>query len=255
MADIQNEIKRLPTARQEAFAQNYAQFRSMGRAYRVAYDQPDMEAREADKNGRAVYKSPIVKERVDELIAEAAETVIFTIGEAAARYLMIASADPNELISLKIGCCRYCHGDDHQYQWRTREYLEACDNAERDKLPLPAVRGGFGYNKTLEPHPECPECDGEGVVREVPKDTENLSPGGRLLYRGIKSTTGGVQILMADQDKALENACRIFGFFKDDAGAKFSVDMRKMVQNISFDMNDPQAAAKAYQELIARPAK
>lgn len=43
----------------------------------------------------------------------------------------VATADPNELIQHRIGACRFCHGVEHQFQWRTpREfeegYIAAC---------------------------------------------------------------------------------------------------------------------------------
>lgn len=250
MPDVLATLDKTPTARQEAFAQNYAQFRSVSRAYRHAYDKHDADHRTADRDGRRVLSAPVVRERIDDLINEATSSVVFTIGEALARWLAIASADPNELVSLKVGACRYCHGEAHGYHWRMREYLTQCDQAEAACKALPDVGGGFDYDATREPHPDCPECHGEGIHRVVVKDTEDLSPAGRLLYGGVKMTNNGPQILIADQMKALENACRIIGAFKDDAGAKINVDMRKMVQTINLEATDPQAAARAYLEMI-----
>ena len=34
------------------------------------------------------------------------------------RLWMIATANPNELIEHRRGCCRHCFGIDHQYQWK-----------------------------------------------------------------------------------------------------------------------------------------
>lgn len=250
MPDILATLDMTLTGRQEAFALHYATHRSVSRAYRHAYEKPDADSRTADRDGRRVLNATGVRERIEDLINEAASTVVFTIGEALARWLAIASADPNELVALKVGACRYCHGDDHAYHWRMREYLERCDQAELNSAPLPAVGGGFDYDATAEPHANCPECHGEGVYRVVPKDTEELSPQGRLLYGGVKMTAHGPQILIADREKALENACRIIGAFKDDAGAKINVDMRKMINTVNLETTDPQAAARAYLEMI-----
>jgi phage terminase small subunit len=61
----------------------------------------------------------------------------------------------------------------------------------------------------------CPQCEGEGVARIVPQDTRKLSPIGRLLYQGVKRTKDGIEIKIADKDKAREQANRIIGAFVD----------------------------------------
>lgn len=41
-------------------------------------------------------------------------------------WTQIATADPRELTQHVYATCRYCHGIDHQYQWKTeREFTEA----------------------------------------------------------------------------------------------------------------------------------
>lgn len=247
-------MKVILTERQEAFCAEYAKTRSPGRAYRAAYDHPDdLTAEDANKRGRAVMKSSNVMERIEDLIDAAAAQTVFTVGEALSRWLMIATADPNELISLKVGACRYCHGEGHGYHCREREYVEALDKAEAMQragktADLPDIAGGFGYDQTAVPHAECPECHGEGTWRCVPRDTEDLSPAGKALFAGVKMTNNGPQILMADRMKALENACRIIGVFKDDAGLRG--DLAKMVGVMALETTDPNEAAKRYVELV-----
>ena len=93
----------------------------------------------------------------------------------------VATADPNELIQHRIGACRFCHGVEHQFQWKTpREfeegYIAACFDlwpskgedatTQRDLAlerqitdpRLPSDAGGYGYRITADPAPECPEC-------------------------------------------------------------------------------------------------
>src|ERR1044072_750226 len=109
-------------------------------------------------------------------------------------YIAIAMVDPNELISVKVGCCRFCHGDGHAYQWKEREFVQECDAAaDRKDGKLPDIAGGFGFDHTVPPHPDCPECRGEGVHRLVPKDTTKLSPGALHLYRGAQQTKEGIK--------------------------------------------------------------
>jgi phage terminase small subunit len=236
------------TARQEAFATEFAKCRSPMKAFRVAYDCQDDEDHRVHKEAYAVLKTPAVKARIEELIDEAATASVFTVAEAIGRYLAIAQADPNELVAVRIGACRYCHGVDHRYHWREREYLEALDAAERDSRAAPDPGGGLDYNATAPAHPDCPECHGEGIPREVVSDTTNLSKEARLLYGGVKRTKEGLQVLIADRMKALEAACKLAGFFTDNV--KVSGEVRKMAAIVTMEAADPQAAAKAYMELI-----
>lgn len=93
----------------------------------------------------------------------------------------VATADPNELIQHRIGASRFCHGVEHQFQWKTpREFEEAHITVCFDLWPgkgedattqralalarditdprLPSDAGGYGYRITADPGPECPEC-------------------------------------------------------------------------------------------------
>jgi phage terminase small subunit len=237
------------TARQEAFSVAFAKSRSISKAYREAYEvDPTWDARKIDKNARAVINTPAVRDRIEELINEAGKAAVFTVTEAISRFLAIASADPNELVSLRVGACRYCHGQAHGYQWREREYLEALDRSERDGANIPDIGGGFDYDATATPHPECPECHGEGVPREVVKDTTDLSAEGRLLFGGIKHTNSGPQIIIADRMKALEAACRLAGFFKDNVNV--TGELKRMDAVVTMEARDPQHAAKLYMEMV-----
>lgn len=139
----------------------------------------------------------------------------------------IVTADPNEVISHRVGACRHCHGIGHHYQWRTPRELEAALAAFEASTPAarasrkdPAVwtrpddRGGFGFAADADPDPDCPECDGLGLGRVVIRDTTLLSPQARLIYNGIRTTSGGqVQVLLADRQKALVHVARILGMF------------------------------------------
>lgn len=58
--------------------------------------------------------------------------------------------------------CRHCWGIDHKYQWIQREY----DRKLADALSggkIPEWLGGIGYTRTKPPHPDCPECNGDGI--------------------------------------------------------------------------------------------
>lgn len=123
-----------------------------------------------------------------------------------------ATADANELIELRRVCCRYCHGDDHRYQYTPAEY-ETAQDAARAKQREPDPKGGVGYDRRKPPHPDCPECFGEGIERIVPKDTRHLSPAARALYAGVKTTKDGLEVKLHDADAALVNIAKHLGMF------------------------------------------
>ena len=135
---------------------------------------------------------------------------------------LIAFADPRELIETKVGCCRYCWGTDFKRQrthvqrdadfdrWR----LKAKDGEEFDE------EGGTGYNPHRAPHPDCIECCGDGVSRDVIKDTRYLSPAAAALYAGVKRTKDGIQVLTQDKGAALDRLGKILGIYEKDNGQR-----------------------------------
>lgn len=143
----------------------------------------------------------------------------------------IATADPNELVRPIKGCCRHCHGIGYKYQWRDAdEYVAACDAIEqanedkRNAAPpgarirekaLPDFEGGEGFNPHTHPNPACPECMGVGTTHVMISDTTQLSPKAAKLYKGIKMTSTGPEILMHDQQAARDMLNRMAGVYKD----------------------------------------
>jgi hypothetical protein len=168
--------------------------------------------------GRRVFQRDDVRERIEQLIHESTKDLILTQETALQYFLTIAFADPGELINVEIGCCRRCYGQDHKYQWKQYEYEEALAHATKTGEPLPDWQGGYGFDATREPLPDCPACHGKGISQVVLQDTRHLSPAAKLLFNGVKQTRNGVEYLMADRQKAFENACRIAGLFQDLKG-------------------------------------
>ena len=88
--------------------------------------------------------------------------------------------------------------------------------------------GGYGFDRLLSPHPQCPYCAGEGREEIHAEDTRFLSPKAKLLYAGVKQTRDGFEIKMRDQDKAMENVARHLGMF---------VDKHEITGNMAFSIN------------------
>lgn len=241
------------TENQEKFAQAHAlEGLSQSDAYRRCYAVDKMTEKTVHTSAYKLSIVPHVAARISELKAQRAATAVgpatFDVRKLFETYLEIANADPNELIGIKVGACRFCYGEGHLFQWREREYLEALAKWERkpDTVDMPDPAGGFGYKHYLAPHPDCPECGGEGVERVVPRDSEKLSKGARVLYRGAQQTKDGIKVLMADKDKALEQIGRILGAFDD----KLRLDLTGKVASLRLTTSDPKEAAEAYAKMV-----
>src|SRR5208337_265951 len=147
-----------------------------------------------------------IKLRIEEIRASLANKVELEIKEVLMQWMMIARADPNSLIQNRRTCCHYCYGKGHFYQEIQQDY-------RGDAEPL----GGFGFDHTKSPHPKCPVCRGEGQDNIFVADTRHLSGDARYLYAGVRRTKYGTEIIMRDQDRALENIAKSLGMFKPSA--------------------------------------
>jgi phage terminase small subunit len=248
------------TAKQVAFVEHWVRYRNATQAYGHAYDAQNSSYDTRRVEGQRLLADPRIEAAIRECQREGTKETGADVGWLLRRFVDIATADPRELIGLKVGCCRYCHGHDFGYQWREREYIEALAEAERQQrllpeaqVPLPDPAGGFGFNATYPPNPDCPQCHGEGLERMVPRDTDTLSDSALLLYGGVKvKKDGGYEIIIADRAKAAELAGRIMGAFTDNLRVKGLVGHLHAVQDLR--NLSPQDAAKAYQQFIGQIA-
>ncbi len=68
----------------------------------------------------------------------------------------IATADVNELTEYRRLCCRHCWGFGFNYQWRDAiEFEDAVTEARAKKKKIPNDNGGYGYDNSLDPNPDC----------------------------------------------------------------------------------------------------
>lgn len=229
-------------------------------AYRRAYGAEKYGEKALWTAASVLANTPKVARRIEELQAErrgdAARSASFDVVKLLETYIAIAFVDPNELIATRVGACRHCWGIGGAYQWKEREYMQAVADWERacdrrkpgePEPPMPDPSGGFGYRFTAAPNPDCDGCEGEGIHRVVPMDTTKLSPGARLLYRGVHQTKDGIKVLFRDQDKALDQVGRILGAYDD----KLRLDLQGKMTSLKLMTSDPKEAADAYQKMIA----
>lgn len=152
-----------------------------------------------------------IAERMEELAVAASITPEWVVGQ----WAKIATADPNSIVQVRRTCCRHCHGFGHQYQWTRAEYSAAVDKAVDFGKPAPDGMGGFGFDLNAEPHPDCPECGGEGMETVHIADTRKLKGSAKVLYAGAKQTRNGIEILTRDKDAAVVNLARYLGMLVD----------------------------------------
>lgn len=205
------------TPKQQRFVEEYlVDLNATQAAIRAGYSE-----KTAKVIGHENLTKPDIAAAIESAQKKLSERTEITQDMVLQRWWDIASADPNEIIQYRRTCCRHCHGEDHAYQWKdAAEFQRALASAAADEeatdKPLPTDEGGYGFNPTLDPHPSCPNCHGEGYGEVFATDTRKLTGSARLLYDGVKITDrGGFEVKTLDRGKALENVARHLGMFKD----------------------------------------
>ena len=133
----------------------------------------------------------------------------------------ILTADARELVQVKVGCCRHCWGEGHRYQRTLSEYnfdrAEWMAKREAGKTDEDfEEQGGIGFDTLRPPHPECPECGGDGFSRVALADTRRLSPAAAALYAGAEQTKYGLKVHMHDKLAAMEKLFKHLGLYEKD---------------------------------------
>ncbi len=141
----------------------------------------------------------------------------------------LATFDANEISQYRRGCCRYCWGFGHNYQWRdVIEFEEREAEAKAKKGKELDDAGGYGYNHNREPNPDCPRCNGDGVGRPYFADTTKLSSIASLAYSGTKLVKGGIEISTISREKMFEAIMRRLGLAESELAQRLlDLEIRK----------------------------
>lgn len=212
------------TPKQKCFVEEYLiDLNQTQAAIRAGYSE-----KTANEQASRLLANVNIQAAIKEAMAERSKRTQITADMVLQRWWEISNVDVNDLVQFRRTCCRYCHGIDFEYQWTEKEFNRACRNAEeaaekareekdddRIQPEYPEATGGMGYNKTLDPNPECPECFGEGHGEMFAQDSRKLKGPARALFGGVKQTRDGLEIKMKSQDKALENVANHLGMFKN----------------------------------------
>ena len=166
------------------------------------------------------------------------------------RLWMIATANPNELIEHRRGCCRNCFGIDHQYQWKDEEELLKAVSDEADPEDV-SEDGGFGFDPTIRPHPKCPKCRGEGFGSVHAHDSRDVSAAALALYAGVKQTKEGFEIKMHDQLAALDKVAKHLGMFTDKSSSPLDDEMKRLnIEKLRRELEDPNKGLPEPKQVI-----
>ena len=163
-----------------------------------------------------MYRNVKVNQAIRDALDERSRRVKVTQDEVLKWWWDIATADATQLTEHHRGCCRYCWGLGHNYQWRDAvEFKEAEEKvAGKEGAKLPQDTGGYGYDGTVDPNPDCPRCNGVGIGRSVFHDTRDLTGAERRLFAGIKEGKSGLEVITRNQDEAMKMVAQHLGMLK-----------------------------------------
>ncbi|HEY4215011.1 MAG TPA: terminase small subunit [Steroidobacteraceae bacterium] len=204
--------------KQEAFSQAYVAHGNATRAYREAFDcDPTTKPATIRQRAYDLVHDPGVAARIRELYAAAAVDTVVDARSRMVRLQEIVEADPGELVRVVAEPCRHCYGDGHAYQWiDPAEHAAACVAATRDGQPWPDCDGGFGFDPTRDPAPDCIRCRGEGVTRVAITPTDKLSPSARRLLKSIRQKASGeIEVRLHDPLVASDQLNRMQAVYLD----------------------------------------
>lgn len=210
------------TPQEEMFAIELAASGNQAEAYRKAYPgSSNWLPASLYSKASVLAAREKVSARVDELRAIAAKQNELGVAELLRMHVEIATADARELVEYRRIPCRHCHGKDHRYQFTPAEMERARERHEEEqaeaKSPKPFdEKGGVGYTKKRAPHPDCPECHGDGLGEMLVSDTRKLSRVGAQLYEGVKLGKEGLEVKTRSRGDSLAAIGRHRGFFEKD---------------------------------------
>lgn len=184
------------TKRQENYARCVASGMSYGEAFReaglVASTQGSRSAQIAILN-----RTAHVMARIHELRSRNDAVIEMTYAEKTTWLRLVIMADPAELERLVIDPCDICWSDQTLAEAMQAYYIPAGPFSVDELRPA--------MPDSTKPRDGCVHCRGSGVERYVHTPTDELSPAGRALYKGLTvDAQGRIRVLMRDQDAALD---------------------------------------------------
>ena len=204
--------------------------------------------------GHELLKKPEIQAAISIARKAQQERTGITADRVLTEIALVAFADARELVEVRKGCCRHCWGEGFKRQRTVGEMNAAVEQWRKDgKSPADFDQeGGIGYNPHRAPHPDCPDCVGEGYARTVIKDTRSLTPAAVALYAGAKETKYGIEVLSHSKMDAVEKLAKHVGLYEKDNQQKadpLSALLTRIAQGngngFAPVQNDPERATSA----------
>lgn len=226
------------------------------RAYRETFaDQPGFMTSKAKFQAAAMMKRPDVNERLALMSREALRTQRLDARKVLERLAQIAFADASEVVRVRRVNCRHCWGKKFKRQSTQGEYDDACADAlvaaqcegkeTYDVPPEPA--GGLGFDLTRPPHPDCPECGGEGYAECFIEDFSKISDDVKPLIAGVEQTKYGLKVTLHNQMDAIKTLANCFGLTQPDVVLAVIQQMKPKTEKTVITYED---AEETYRRLI-----
>lgn len=178
----------------------------------------------------AIHARPQVLLYIQELEGKRNARVGITHDMVLRRLWAIASADPNEIVSVKVSNCRYCWGTDFRYNYTLPEWEDKLAEAETHNLAEPLEEGGHTFTINRPPHPDCPRCGGAGKAKLMIQDTTQLTGSARILYAGAEPTRNGIKVKLHNQLDALVKIADAVGLFESATVERIRVAQAKKLE-------------------------
>jgi len=197
---------------------------------------------------RRLYRNVSVNRAIRDALDLRAQRTAITQDSVLQWWWDIATADATQLTEHHRACCRYCWGFGHNYQWRdVVEFEEKRLDAVEKKRREPLDNGGYGFDGTLDPNPECPRCNGAGLSRTVFHDTRDITGPARRLFAGVKEGKFGLEVITRNQDEAMKLVAQHLGMLKNKT--ELSGPDGGPVQTETTNLT-PQEAADVYKKMM-----
>jgi phage terminase small subunit len=207
----------------------------------VSHDPQASALRAGFNNGRTAYHHLLADQRIRCAIRERMDVITemasITAADVRRELKLTYEADPTEISGVWRVPCRHCWGENNRFQYTEPEmyYIEqahsygennwpqacitgefglaikahaiAAYNAGKKSLDID-IKGGGGYSRIREINSDCPQCHGIGEAMAYICDTRYMSDGAKKLFKGVKITSQGLEVITLDKQNVLNILAR-----------------------------------------------
>jgi len=177
--------------------------------------------------GGQMYANVGIKFLIDEKMKEIASRNEVDQDKVVNYWKSVADQDANAFSSLTVRACRHCHHKEFLYQRTEYEFKQDMARHEINQAQMLEEdgshvyqefdeQGGDTYDWRIPPSPDCQVCFGDGVMKELMHDTRNLTDEQKLVYKGVRRTKDGIEILTVDREKGYEALSKYVGLYEKD---------------------------------------